>query len=495
MSRFSSRDRSESHRTRSGTHASDPTGEGAGRWRGALRAAAGRARLRLRTTGIEAVARLTGWLLRALLGHAAGRIADLFRSASSRSRHREERLQRSTERLVGTLGALKGVFAKAGQFASLRHDVVSKRLRRSLARLQSRVPPLEFEAIRTLVETELKLPLDRAFRNFEPIPIGAASIAQVHRADLPDGSAVAVKVQYPWIRASLPADLALLRAALGLWEALGNRSGRAIDVDRLFGEIADGLAEELDFEREGRVAGEIAANLADDPQIVVPRIVQSHSSSRILTMHYHESVSIRDRCGLERLGVEPRAVVEILARAYAKQVFVDGLFHADPHPGNLFVIDEEGAAERPRVLFVDFGLSKRLSADLRRELRLGLYALLRRDPDDLLERMRRMGMVAPGAEPRVRQAAGEMLGRITAGTGPAGVLDASNAQILPLEEAAKRLLGETPGLQLPNDLLLYAKTLSYLFALGREIAPSVDLMKISLPYLLQFLARESPPSC
>jgi ubiquinone biosynthesis protein len=421
---------------------------------------------------------------------AIGAIESLI-GPERRSRIRDALTRRATARLVAILGSLKGAFAKAGQFASMRHDVVPAFVSEALSALQDRVPPLELSLVRELVEAELGRPLEACFTEFDPSPLGAASIAQVHRATLPDGAEVAVKVQYPWIQASLPADLAVLRIAARLWQRMrapGSPSEQ-IDFDRFFSEFSDGLASELDFTHEATMAREIAANLAGDSQIQVPRIVASHSTRRVLTMSYQPCVSVGDSQGLLRLGVDPAEVLEILARAYAKQVFVDGLFHADPHPGNLFVLDEPEAATRPRILFVDFGLSKRLSPELKHQLRQGIYCLLKRDVDGFIDRMQDMGMIAQGAESDVRDAVHKMFARIAGGAGSAGVLGASSGQILGLKDEAKTLLQETPGLQLPNDLLLYAKTLSYLFALGENLAPEVDLMKISTPYLLRFLAE------
>jgi ubiquinone biosynthesis protein len=189
-------------------------------------------------------------------------------------------------------------------------------------------------------------------------------------------------------------------------------------------------------------------------------------------------------------------VLEILARAYAKQVFVDGVFHADPHPGNLFVLDEPDAARRPRVLFVDFGLSRRLTKELRGELRRGVYALLSGDPHAFLEGMERMHMIAPGARAGVEGAVTAMFERIRSEA--SSPLALGGDRVLALKDEAKLLLETTPGLQLPTDLLLYAKTLSYLFGLGTLLAPEVDLMRLSVPYLLRFLAEKpaepGPPS-
>jgi predicted unusual protein kinase regulating ubiquinone biosynthesis (AarF/ABC1/UbiB family) len=255
---------------------------------------------------------------------------------------------------------------------------------------------------------------------------------------------------------------------------------------RLFDEFAAGIAEELDFEREARVASEIAANLAGDAQVVVPSIHPALSTRRVLVMRYVPAIPIADRATLERRGIPVRDVLATLTRAYAKQVFVDGLFHADPHPGNLFVIDEPDAVVRPRVLFIDFGLSKHLEPALRREMRRGIHALLRRDVEGFLDGMDRMGMIEPGARDGVRTAVAAMFERMA---GEGQVLGLGGAQVLALKDQAKRLLEDTPGLHLPNELLLYAKTMSYLFALGEQLAPDVDLMKLSVPYLLRFLAQ------
>ena len=205
-------------------------------------------------------------------------------------------------------------------------------------------------------------------------------------------------------------------------------------------------------------------------------------------MLYHPAVRITDEEELRRLGVSPNDILEILARAYAKQIFVDGVFHADPHPGNLFVIDEPEARKRPRVLFVDFGLSRRLTPELRTELRRGVYALLAGDQQAFLAGMERMQMIAPGAHAGVERAVASMFARIAAK--PANALAMGDNTVLALKDDAKKLLEETPGLQLPTDLLLYAKTLSYLFGLGRLLAPEVDLMRLSVPYLLRFLAEK-----
>lgn len=452
-----------------------PLGQRVGRRRSA-------ARFALRAWGVTQGVRLAAAAGAVAWASVAGAAGDLVARPEARTRRRAERRIAAARRVVGVLGTLKGPFAKAGQFASLRVDVLDPVVREAFATLQDRVPPLAFEEIAAVVEEDLGAPLAQRFAEFDPLPIGAASVAQVHRARLPGGEPVAVKVQYPWLARSLRADLAWTRRLLG-WLARGG--GGANDRARFFAEFAAGLAEELDFAREAAVAGEIAANLAGDPQVVVPRVHPAWCSRRVLTVDWMPVLALGDRAALERRGVPLRDVVTVLGRAYAKQVFVDGLFHADPHPGNLFVLDEPDASVRPRILFVDFGLSKRLDPALRREMRLGVHALLRQDTEAFLDGMERVGMIAPGARDGVRSAIEQMFARIRAHGAPLGL---GGAQVLALKDEAKRLLETTPGLQLPTELLLWAKTLSYLFALGAQLDPDADLTRTTLPYLLRWLA-------
>lgn len=440
----------------------------------------------LRRSGLPQALRLLLLAVGAGVDACAVQATALVRG-QTRAERRDLLAERIAARAVRTLGALKGLYAKLGQFAAIRLDLLPAGATQAFATLRNRVPPLPAERVRRAVEAELGAPIDRLFARFDAVPLGAASIAQVHRAELPSGEEVAVKVQYPWLEASLPADLAIARVLIrGVARLRGRRREEA---DRLFEEFSAGLRDELDFEREARVAQEIGRNLAGDDRVVVPEVFPSHSGRRVLTMRYHAAIGLAEPERLVARGIDRRAVLEVLARAYAAQVFVDGLFHADPHPGNLFVIDEPSAVESPRVLFVDFGLSRRLQPTLRHELRKGLYALMQRDTVAFVEGMQRMEMIAPGAEPEVRRAVETMFSRVGAA---GGALALKGSDVLSLKDRAKVLLQETPGIRLPNDLLLYAKTLSYLFSLGEQLDPSVDMMRLCLPSALRFLAQREP---
>jgi len=225
----------------------------------------------------------------------------------------------------------------------------------------------------------------------------------------------------------------LLRALAALRSSSRRTSFNAKIVAR---EFAAGLREEVDFNREARVAQEIAANLADDDAVVVPSIFASHSSRRVLTMSLQPTLRL-ERAELQRADVDCRSVLKTLARAYGKQVFVDGLFHADPHPGNLFVLENADEPEKPQVLFVDFGLSRRLKPELRLALRGAMYAMLQRKPEAFIDRMGEMGMIAPGARSDVERGVGEMFERIAS---EGGALALSRGQVLGIKDEAKRLL-------------------------------------------------------
>lgn len=447
-----------------------------------------RRRASVRATGIPQAARLGRCSLAIVADAWTYGVIGRLRGVAKAERRAAFRLQ-AASRIASALADLKGPFAKLGQFMSLRLDLISPETSQALERLRDGVSPLPLATIRNCVEHELGVPIEQAFAHFDPEPLGAASIAQVHRARLPTGEDVAVKVQYPWLEQSLSVDLAICRALVrGVirWHGKDMR-----ECEQLLAEFESALANELDFTQEARAAGEIAKNLEADVGVVVPEVIAAWSTRRLLTMRYYDAIPIRDRTALEKHGIVAKEVLVILARAYASQVFVDGHFHADPHPGNLFVWPGDTPLAAPRLVFIDFGLSRKLSPRLRHELRQAFYALIQRDRSAFVDGMDRLGMIRPGAKNDVREAVDAMFDRIEQSGGALGL---AGTQVLSLKDEAKALLRETRGLTLPSDLLLYAKTLAYVFALGEELDPEVDMMKLSLPHLLRFLAQAGPDS-
>ncbi len=220
--------------------------------------------------------------------------------------------------------------------------------------------------------------------------------------------------------------------------------------------------------------------------MVVPRVHWEATTRSVLTLDYVPRTRIDDRVALASRGVTPEAVLAIVVDAYGRQVFGHGLFHADPHAGNLYVVDEPGPA--PRVLFIDFGLAQRLSPAVREELRLGLQALLRRDVDALLAGLVRLRAVVPGREAEARAALAAALD-----AGAAGALGANASGIQSLKSLGKRLVRESGAFRVPRELLLWARTLAHVYNLSDRIAPGSDPMARFLPHLLRFVSYGARP--
>ncbi len=390
-------------------------------------------------------------------------------------RTRAERDASAGQRLAEALGSLRGIYTKLGQHLATRVDALSDEFRAPLDALVDAATPVPFARIRSELETALGT--SARFSWIDPQPLATASIAQVHRARLRDGSQVAVKVRHAELTpGTIAQDMRnLRRVAFLLRPWLGGANG-----SELFDELESALLREIDFELEGRAAESIARDLADDPRIVVPRVHWEASAKGVLTLDYFPRTRLDARERLAARGVAPEAVLAIVADAYGRQVFGRGLFHADPHAGNLYVVDEP--KPQPRVLFIDFGLALQLSPAVREELRLGLQALLKRDVDALLAGLGRLRAVVPGREPAARAALASALD-----AGAAGALGANAAGIQSLKALGKQLVRESAAFRVPRELLLWARTLAHVYNLSERIAPGSDPMRSLLPHVLKFV--------
>ena len=419
--------------------------------------------------------------LRVLSSAALGAaLVDLGPFAPLSGRSRAERDAAAGRRLAAALGGLRGVYTKLGQYLATRADALSDEFRAPLDELVDSAPPVPFAAIRA--EIARALGSCERFAWIDPEPLGTASIAQVHRARLRGGGEVALKVRHPELTPERVArDVRNLRRAarvLRPWL-------RGQDVDALLDEVGAALVRELDLELEGRVAEEIARSFAGDARVRVPAVVWEASARSVLALEYVRGVRLDDSAARDARGIAPEAVVAIVADAYGRQVFGGGLFHADPHAGNLLLVDEPGPT--PRVLFLDFGLAGRLSPALREELRLGFQALLRRDVEALVAGLGRLSAIVPGREAQAREAVAAALD-----AGAAQALGANVAGIQALKDLGKRLVRSSGAFRVPRELLLWARTLAYVYNLAERLAPDADPMRHLLPHLLKFVTTPPP---
>ena len=327
-----------------------------GRRVGRLRLARGRAALQL--------------VIRGGLRYA-GSAPRLFAAAGEhRQQLRNDLALQTAEDVATTLGAMKGVLMKIGQMASYVDDGLSPAVRRTLSRLQDSVPPMSAELAAGVVAEELGLPPEEAFARWDPVPIAAASIGQVHRAMTHDGRAVAVKVQYPGIAETIAADLgnvALLRRMLRI-------TAPAQDVDGLIAELRDRVLEELDYRREAENQRLVAAYYDGHPTIIVPKIVDELSTRRLVTSELADGARFAE---LAQWSQEERDLAaETIYRFTFRSLYDVHAFNGDPHPGN-YLFHGGG-----RVTFLDFGLVKHFSAaELRPLVDMVRYLCVEQDPE------------------------------------------------------------------------------------------------------------------
>ncbi|MEO6397572.1 MAG: AarF/UbiB family protein [Tepidiformaceae bacterium] len=245
-------------------------------------------------------------------------------------------LKADPEQFARDLEEMGPTFIKVGQLLSTRPDLLAQPYLDALSRLQDSVDPFSFADVERIVEEDLSVRISKAFASFESTPLGAASLAQVHRAELRDGRNVVVKVQRPEIREQVIEDLTILEGMVGLVSAHSD-VGRRFAVDAMFGEFRRAMVRELDFRREAKNLETIARHLEDYPLLLVPKPINDFSSSRVLTMEHIEGKNVSSLTPLARLELDGEALAESLVKGYLELILIHGVFSADPHPGNLLV--------------------------------------------------------------------------------------------------------------------------------------------------------------
>jgi ubiquinone biosynthesis protein len=279
------------------------------------------------------------------------------------------------DRFASDLERLGPTFIKLGQLLSTRADLLPSVYLDALSRLQDKVEPFPAEEAGQIFEDEVGVRISKAFREFRPAPIAAASLAQVHRAVLRDGRLVAVKIQRPGLRKRVADDLEALGEIADFADAHSD-SARRLQVREVFAELKRVLVSELDFQNEARNLVTIGGNLVDFERIIVPEPVEDFTTSKVLTMDLVRGRKITEVGPLGRLEIDGAALADELFRAYLKQILVDGFFHADPHPGNVLMSDES------RIALIDLGMVARVTPRTQEHLLQLLMAVADGRSDD-----------------------------------------------------------------------------------------------------------------
>lgn len=379
--------------------------------------------------------------------------------------------RRSAERVVRLCIELRGAMLKIGQFASTRRDLLPPAWTEALSRLQDSVPPAPFEEIRARVEAELGAPLAERFASFEETPIAAASLAQVHGAVLPDGSRVAVKVQVPGIEELVDGDLHLLSVLAGTF---GDLAG-GVDLASIAREVGRSVREELDYVLEAERTRRMAADLAGDRAVHVPRVIDHLSTRRVLVLERIDGERLTDH--LERGSARDRAaVLAAMVRTYAAQILSLGRFQADPHPGNFLALPDG------RVALLDFGAIATLSDDERRGYAALVRAMVARDRESSAFILASLGFEVREGEPAHLL---ELADLILDAFRPAP--DRPLATIDPRESFDRALaLARATSIRIPHHFVLLGRALSALAGLLLAYRPELDLFPLVAPHLADF---------
>ena len=386
-----------------------------------------------------------------------------FGLARFAARGRIRRLQKLARRFHALAADLGGLMIKVGQFLSSRLDVLPPEITRELEGLQDEVAAESFASIVAQAERELGIPLDRAYATFEIEPIAAASLGQAHRARLTPTLAadlgfenVVVKVLRPGIEQIVEVDLAALRR-VARWLSRVKLVNRRADAPALIEEFATTSLEEIDYVHEAGNAERFAEIFVDDPRVGAPVIVWERSARRVLTLADVTAIKITDVGALQAAGLDPDAVAAELARATFEQIFVAGFFHADPHPGNIFVTPS--AEHGFTITYIDFGMMGEITDELRDGLQQFIFAVASRDARGWVVATQRLGVLLPSADTvELERAVTALFDRF----GGMGVAELTALDPRELQQFALQFseLVRTLPFQLPESFLLLIRTVS-----------------------------------
>jgi predicted unusual protein kinase regulating ubiquinone biosynthesis (AarF/ABC1/UbiB family) len=430
-----------------------------------------------------------------------------FRARALRTR--SGRLRRIAATFRALAIEMGGVLIKVGQFLSSRLDMLPEEITTELAELQDEVPPETFADIRRVVEADLGASLAERFADFEAEPLAAASLGQVHRARLGSAgqdrpgeveprleeaegplTAVVVKVLRPDIEAVIATDLAALRT-VGRWLHRYPPVRRRADVPALLDEFARVLYEEIDYLAEGRNAETFAANFQGRPGVRVPRVVWTHTTKRVLTLEDVYGIKITDYDAITAAGVDRVEVAQRLLDTYLRQVFDDGFFHADPHPGNLFVSPGgEGEEADWQLTFVDFGMVGRVPPNLRAGLREAVIAIGTRDAARLVKSYQMLDVLLPHADLALLEKAETQAFERFWGKSMAELREISFQEMHEFATEFRELMYTMP-FQVPQDLIMLGRTLAILSGMCTGLDPEFNVWDSLVPYARQLIAEEA----
>lgn len=364
-------------------------------------------------------------------------------------------------------------FIKVGQLFSTRADLFPVEYVEELSKLQDRVPAFSYEQSVTIIESDLSKPISKLFRSFDPTPLAAASLGQVHKAQLHSGEEVVVKIQRPGLKQLFTIDLAILKRITRYFQN-HPRWGKGRDWLGIYEECCRILWEETDYLNEGRNADTFRRNFRTADWVKVPRVYWRYTSPRVLTLEYLPGIKISHYDAIEAAGLDRKILAKLGAKAYLQQLLNDGFFHADPHPGNL-AVNPDGA-----LIFYDFGMMGQIKTNVRENLMEMLFGITEKNADRVLTSMIDLGALTPLDDPGpVRRSVQFML---------------DNFMDKPFEEQSVSQISEDlfeiaydQPFRFPATFTFVMRAFSTLEGVGKGLDPEFNFMEVAQPFAFQIM--------
>ncbi len=395
--------------------------------------------------------------------------------------------KKSAIKIKKTLLKLKGLYIKVGQLISILSNVLPEEFREPLETLQDQLPARPYNEIKATIEDEFNKPIEEIFSSFEKSALASASIGQTHCAKLNDGSDVVVKIQHLDIEKIAKTDLNVIKNLVKFYARFFSIKG----MNHMYTQIKSMIEDELDYIHEAKAMIKIGANLNKEKGISVPKVFESYSSKKVITSAFSEGVKITNIKQLDAWNIDKKELAKRFVQMYAKMIFEDDIFHADPHPGNILV------KENGEIVLLDFGAVTSINANMKTGLPELILAFMKSDTNGIVKAMRKMGFIGSGndaqklAEKFVKIGQDFLQNEIEiTSLNLEGITINSDSKIISKMLSAIDLKEISNAIEIPKDWVLLQRVFVLVLGISNELDPKMDLKAIIKPYFKKLISNQ-----